>query len=113
MSGVRQISIGAEDADQRLDRWLRRLAPHVTQARIERMCRKGEIRVDGGRVKPATRLADSLEGLAEVHRQDGNYSVAVGCFEESFPSSSPPQPASTRAAPAPSRTWRRDTGIGV
>ena len=58
MSGVRQISIGAEDADQRLDRWLRRLAPHVTQARIERMCRKGEIRVDGGRVKPATRLAE-------------------------------------------------------
>ena len=56
MSGVRQVAVGAEDADQRLDRWLRRLHPQVSQARIERMCRKGEIRVDGGRVKPSTRL---------------------------------------------------------
>ncbi len=28
----------------------------LTQIRIEKMCRKGEIRVDGGRVKPATRV---------------------------------------------------------
>jgi 23S rRNA pseudouridine955/2504/2580 synthase len=57
MSGaVEQVTVGAEEADLRLDRWLRRLHPHVPQARIERMCRKGEIRVDGSRVKPATRL---------------------------------------------------------
>ena len=30
--------------------------PHLPQGRIEKMCRKGEIRVDGGRVKAATRL---------------------------------------------------------
>ena len=54
--GVRQRTVGAEEADQRLDRWLRRLHPQASQARIERMCRKGGIRVDGGRVKPATRL---------------------------------------------------------
>jgi 23S rRNA pseudouridine955/2504/2580 synthase len=56
MSGVRLVTVGDEDADQRLDRWLRRLHPNVPQGRIERMCRKGEIRVDGGRVAPATRL---------------------------------------------------------
>ena len=56
MSGVQQITVGSDEADQRLDRWLRRLFPQVPQGRIERMCRKGEIRVDGGRVKPATRL---------------------------------------------------------
>ena len=56
MSGVRQLTVGAEEADQRLDRWLRRLHPQVNQARIERMCRRGEIRVDGARVRPATRL---------------------------------------------------------
>ena len=56
MSGVRQITVGDAEAEQRLDRWLRRLHPQVTQGRIEKMCRKGEIRVDGGRVKPATRL---------------------------------------------------------
>ena len=57
MSGVQQITVGSDEADQRLDRWLRGHYPQVPQGRIERMCRKGEIRVDGGRVKPATRLA--------------------------------------------------------
>lgn len=56
MTGVRQITIAPDDADQRLDRWLRRLHPHLGQGRIERMCRKGEVRVDGARAKPATRL---------------------------------------------------------
>ena len=57
MSGVQTITVDADDADQRLDRWFRRLFPHIGQGRIEKLCRKGEIRVDGGRVKPATRLA--------------------------------------------------------
>lgn len=56
MSGVRQIVVAKDDADQRLDRWLRRLYPHLAQARIERMCRKGEIRINGGRVQASTRL---------------------------------------------------------
>ena len=50
MSGVQTIEVGADDGDQRLDRWFRRQFPHVPQGR------KGEIRVDGGRVKAATRL---------------------------------------------------------
>lgn len=40
----------------RLDRWLKLQFPQLNQIRIEKMCRKGELRVDGGRVKPATRL---------------------------------------------------------
>ena len=56
MSAVQNLVVAEEDGDQRLDRWLRRMFPHVTQGRIEKMCRKGELRVDGGRVKPATRL---------------------------------------------------------
>ncbi|RYH04399.1 RluA family pseudouridine synthase [Salipiger sp. IMCC34102] len=56
MSGVQTRTIGPDDGDQRVDRYLRRLFPHLTQGRIEKMCRKGEIRVDGGRVKTATRL---------------------------------------------------------
>jgi 23S rRNA pseudouridine955/2504/2580 synthase len=54
---VQTLTVGADEGDQRLDRWLRRRFPHVPQGRIEKMCRKGEIRVDGGRVKPATRVA--------------------------------------------------------
>ena len=51
MSKVQNITVGPGDADQRLDRWLKRLFPHLGQGRIEKMCRKGELRVDGGRVK--------------------------------------------------------------
>ena len=56
MSRVQTITIGAEEGDQRLDRWIRRHFPQMTQAMVEKACRKGEIRVDGGRVKPATRI---------------------------------------------------------
>jgi len=56
VSGVQQRTIGPDDGDQRVDRYLRRLFPHLTQGRIEKLCRKGEIRVDGGRVKSNTRL---------------------------------------------------------
>ena len=56
MTGVQTLTVSADDGDQRLDRWLRKHFPHLTQGRIEKMCRKGELRVDGGRVKTNTRL---------------------------------------------------------
>ena len=56
MSGVQKIEVAEDDGDQRLDRWFRRMFPHIAQGRIEKMCRKGDIRVDGGRVKANTRV---------------------------------------------------------
>ncbi len=56
MSQVQFITVGEDDGDQRLDRWLRRQFPDLSQVKIEKMCRKGELRVDKGRVKPATRV---------------------------------------------------------
>lgn len=56
MSGVQSVQIGPDEAEQRLDRWFRRRFPQVSQGQIEKMCRKGEIRVDGGRVKAASRV---------------------------------------------------------
>lgn len=56
MSGVQTITVEEGDTDQRIDRWLRRIFPHVSQGRIEKMCRKGDLRVDGGRVKASTRV---------------------------------------------------------
>ena len=58
MSGVRTITVGAGEGDQRLDRFLRRRFPHLAQGRIERMCRRGELRVDGGRAKPSARVEE-------------------------------------------------------
>ena len=58
MSGVRQLTVGAEEADQRLDRWLRRLHPqvnqaphraHVPQGRNPRRRRPGQARRPGSR----------------------------------------------------------------
>ncbi|MEM9012578.1 MAG: RluA family pseudouridine synthase [Pseudomonadota bacterium] len=56
MSPVEQREVEPDGEAQRLDRWFRRHYPQVTQGRLERMCRKGEVRVDGARVRPATRL---------------------------------------------------------
>jgi len=56
MSGVQHLTVAEDEADSRLDRWFNRRFPHVSHGRIEKMLRKGEIRVDGGRAKAATRL---------------------------------------------------------
>ena len=56
MSGVQHLVVCEDEGEQRLDRWLKRHFPQVTQAMVEKFCRKGELRVDGGRVKAATRL---------------------------------------------------------
>ncbi|MBZ0128850.1 MAG: RluA family pseudouridine synthase [Rhodobacteraceae bacterium] len=56
MSGAYTRTVGADEADQRLDRWFRKHFPQLSQVQIEKMCRKGEIRVDGGRVKGASRV---------------------------------------------------------
>jgi 23S rRNA pseudouridine955/2504/2580 synthase len=61
VSGVQKLTVAQDDADQRLDRWFRQQFPHISQGRIEKMCRKGEIRVDGGRVKGSTRLEPGQE----------------------------------------------------
>lgn len=56
MSGVQHFTVTEDETEQRLDRYLRRHFPHLAQGRIEKMCRKGELRVDGGRVKSASRV---------------------------------------------------------
>ncbi|WP_022708240.1 RluA family pseudouridine synthase [Paracoccus zeaxanthinifaciens] len=61
MSGVQTIRIGQDEGDQRLDRWLKKKFPQLTQGAVEKMCRTGQLRVDGGRVKAATRLEEGQE----------------------------------------------------
>ena len=53
--------ITSSDADQRLDRFLKRKFPVLKQSQIEKICRKGEVRIDGARCKPATRLVQGNE----------------------------------------------------
>ncbi len=52
-----QRAVTEDEADIRLDRWLRRHFPAVTQGAIQKLCRTGQLRVDGKRAEAATRLA--------------------------------------------------------
>ncbi|MCK0142595.1 RluA family pseudouridine synthase [Aliiroseovarius sp. F20344] len=61
MSGVQVITIGPDEAEQRLDRWVKRMFPHAGQGRIEKGCRKGEFRVNGAKVKTSTRVGPGDE----------------------------------------------------
>lgn len=57
MSGVRHLAVAEDEGEQRLDRWLRRRFPDLAHGRIQRLCRRGEIRVDGARASGSTRVA--------------------------------------------------------
>lgn len=48
--------IAQDDDGIRLDRWFRRHYPALTHARLEKLLRKGEVRLDGKRAKAADRV---------------------------------------------------------
>jgi len=56
MSSHRFIDVSADDDGQRMDRWLRKRVPEMPFVLAQKLMRKGQIRVDGKRVKTATRL---------------------------------------------------------
>jgi 23S rRNA pseudouridine955/2504/2580 synthase len=61
MSAVQILTVAGDEGEQRLDRWFKRRFPHVTQGAVEKMCRTGQLRVDGGRVKASDRVVPGME----------------------------------------------------
>jgi len=55
--GVRQLAVGEQGDGQRLDNFLLRECPGVPKTRLYKAIRRGEVRVNKGRAKPATRLS--------------------------------------------------------
>lgn len=53
---VETVTVSLDDGEVRLDRFLRRRHPHLTQGQIEKLLRTGQIRVDGARAKANDRL---------------------------------------------------------
>jgi 23S rRNA pseudouridine955/2504/2580 synthase len=53
---VRWMDISAEQAGQRIDNYLLRILKGVPKSRIYRLLRKGEVRVNKGRIRPEYRL---------------------------------------------------------
>lgn len=56
--GVRQFTVAGDDNGIRLDRWFKRHLPQVSFGMVSKWARTGQVRVDGGRVKPEDRLAE-------------------------------------------------------
>lgn len=57
-SGVSYVEAGEGDAGQRIDNFLGRILKDVPRSLIYRILRTGEVRVNGKRAKPETRLAE-------------------------------------------------------
>ena len=51
------FEVAEDDAEQRLDRFLRKLLPRATLPHVFKLVRTGKVRVDGGRAKPERRLS--------------------------------------------------------
>lgn len=57
MRAVETVEVSADDGVTRIDRWLRRRYPQLTQGQIEKMIRTGQVRIDGARVKASDRVS--------------------------------------------------------
>lgn len=58
---VRKIRIDEEQAGQRIDNFLRRELPGVPKGRLYRLLRRGEVRVNGGRIRAEYKLQQGDE----------------------------------------------------
>jgi 23S rRNA pseudouridine955/2504/2580 synthase len=57
MREVRTLYVDNGEDGVRLDRWFKRRWPHLNHIQIQKLTRSGQIRVDGARAKPDTRLS--------------------------------------------------------
>ena len=53
---VRKVTIGHDQEGQRVDNYLRKMLPGVPNSLIYKIIRDGQVRINGGRVKPLYRL---------------------------------------------------------
>jgi 23S rRNA pseudouridine955/2504/2580 synthase len=53
---VRQFTVGHDDDGIRLDRWFQRHLPEASFNTVSRWARTGQLRLDGARAKPDTRI---------------------------------------------------------
>ncbi|WP_374274520.1 RluA family pseudouridine synthase [Brevundimonas sp.] len=53
---IKTLYVAEAEDGIRLDRWFKRRWPHVSHIQVQKLARSGQIRVDGGRIKPEARL---------------------------------------------------------
>ena len=57
MAGIEQITVTADEAGMRLDRWFKSHFPGLGHGHLQKLLRTGQIRVDGKRAETSTRVA--------------------------------------------------------
>lgn len=67
---MKEIAIAKDDDDIRLDRWFKRHYPHVSNGHLQKLLRKGAVRLDGKKVEANIRVQKGQkvrmpDGLAE------------------------------------------------
>ena len=97
MSEVRIIQVGSDDAELRLDRWFGRYFPKVAHGGLQKLLRKGQIRVDGKRAKSNHRLSvgqsirvpplDSVSSPKKPHWKEQRINKKDNVLEELLQSS--------------------------
>ena len=61
VTGVRKVQVSSDRAGQRIDNFLRNELPGVPKGRVYRLLRRGEVRVNGGRVRAEYKLKEGDE----------------------------------------------------
>jgi 23S rRNA pseudouridine955/2504/2580 synthase len=61
MAGVSRRNVHNNEDDWRIDKWFKTHFPGLTYSRFSKILRKGDVRVDGKRVKPNFRLKAGME----------------------------------------------------
>ena len=79
---VQLVEVDAEDAGQRLDNFLVRRLKGLPKSRIYRIIRKGEVRINGRRCKPESRLAPGDTVRIPPINRLAERSTAVGSFRD-------------------------------
>ncbi len=95
MSQVQNLEVTADEADMRVDRWFKKRFPHVPHGMVEKLLRKGQIRVDGGRVKGAQRLQEgqairvpplpdpgAVKESPPMSREDAEYARSLVIYQD-------------------------------
>jgi 23S rRNA pseudouridine955/2504/2580 synthase len=59
LTGVSQKTVEDDESGMRLDRWFKVHFPGLGFGKLQKLLRSGQVRVDGGRVKTASRLDSS------------------------------------------------------
>ena len=58
MSNVQTLTVASSDDNIRIDRWFKKHFPQISHGRLQKWLRTGQVRLDGGRVKAASRVRE-------------------------------------------------------